>query len=38
VAAAADNTRPGGGDGDGDAAGKKRGKKGKKGETLFHFG
>ncbi|EXJ64827.1 hypothetical protein A1O7_01165 [Cladophialophora yegresii CBS 114405] len=39
VAAAAGGARSGGGDEDGDtAAGKKRGKKGKKGETLFHFG
>ena len=38
VAAAAGNARAGGIDGDGDIAEKKKGKKGKKGETLFHFG
>ncbi|ETI28774.1 hypothetical protein G647_01225 [Cladophialophora carrionii CBS 160.54] len=40
VAAAAGSTglSGSGGDHDGETAGKKRGKKGKKGETLFHFG
>ena len=38
VAAAASNAKGGGGEGDGTVGGTKKGKKGKKGETLVHFG